>query len=148
MVFAIASKASGTSTRLRPLSFTRKSTLPVFAFCSANRYTVDTDTPYASAILFASCVFSYAFTNIFRASLCSIFFTPMLFYHSFFFVAILENCSSSYENWNLFCCESSPVGISVCLRWYCCVYCCFLFVALLVRWPDMIVLNVALLGRR
>lgn len=50
IAFAIFPKFSCDSTRLRPLSPTRKSTLPVLAFCSASRYTVDTDTPYADAI--------------------------------------------------------------------------------------------------
>ena len=63
------SEASCPSTRLRPLLLTRRFTLPVLAFCSASRYTVGTDTPYANAIPFASCVFSYASTSKFLASL-------------------------------------------------------------------------------
>ena len=94
IVFAIFSKASCPSTRLRPLLLTRRSTLPVLAFCSASRYTVGTDTPYTNAIPFASCVFSYASTSKFPASLCSIFLSSMLFYHICSFIAISENCSN------------------------------------------------------
>lgn len=81
-------------TRLRPLLLTRRSTLPVLAFCSASRYTLGTDTPYTNAIPLASCVFSYASTSKFRASLCSILLTSPLFYHFLRFIAISEKCSS------------------------------------------------------
>ena len=63
------------------------------AFCSASRYTVGTDTPYANATAFASCVFSYASTSKFLASLCSIFLTPLPSYHISSLIAISENCS-------------------------------------------------------
>lgn len=53
---AMFSKSSCPSMRLRPLSLTRRSTLPVLPFCSASRYTLGTDTPYANTIPLASCV--------------------------------------------------------------------------------------------
>ena len=51
----------------------------------------------ASDFPLASCVFSYASTSKFRASLCSILLTSLLFYHFLRSIAISENCSSSYN---------------------------------------------------
>lgn len=57
IVFAIFSKSFRVSICFRPLSLARRFTLPIFTFCSARRYTVATDTPYANAIPFASSFF-------------------------------------------------------------------------------------------